>query len=141
MTKTGWWSVKFDITLEGEEVRFEDLSESSQEHILECIRDGCVQGEVVEEEAKFVILLTIYPDSRINHIESEFSCLAKGDSVEEVKSWIDALIKSKSEVHSFSGECTVEMLIERGGEYYDSDTARVSIDPVDHSIKYLDVGV
>lgn len=141
MTKTGWWSVKFDITLEGEEVRFEDLSESSQEHILECIRDGCVQGEVVEEEAKFVMLLTIYPDSRINHIESEFSIVSRGDSIEELKSRIDELIKAESKAHSFSGECTVEMLIERGGEYYDSDNARVNIDPADRSIKYLDVGV
>lgn len=49
MTKTGWWSVKFEITLDGEEVRFEDLDECSQEHILECIADGYRQGEVVEE--------------------------------------------------------------------------------------------
>lgn len=49
MTKTGWWVVKFDITLDGETVRFEDLDECSQEHILECIKDGCRQGEVVEE--------------------------------------------------------------------------------------------
>lgn len=40
MTKTGWWVVKFDITLDGETVRFEDLDECSQEHILECIKDG-----------------------------------------------------------------------------------------------------
>jgi len=49
MTKTGWWVVKFDITLEGEESRFEDLDECSQEHILECIKDGCRQGEIVME--------------------------------------------------------------------------------------------
>ena len=49
MTKTGWWNVKFEITLDGENVRFEDLDECSQEHILECIKDGYRQGEVVEE--------------------------------------------------------------------------------------------
>lgn len=49
MTKTGWWTVNFDITLEGESVRFCDLDETSQDHILECIRDGCRQGEVVME--------------------------------------------------------------------------------------------
>jgi hypothetical protein len=38
MMKTGWWLVKFDLTLEGEEVRFEDLSEATQEHIAECIK-------------------------------------------------------------------------------------------------------
>ena len=49
MTKTGWWSVNFDITLEGEEVKFEDLDECSQEHILHLIADGYKSGEVVEE--------------------------------------------------------------------------------------------
>ena len=49
MTKTGWWTVNFDITLEGETIRFCDLDEASQEHILECIKDGCRQGEVVME--------------------------------------------------------------------------------------------
>ena len=49
MTKTGWWKVKFDLTLEGEEVRFDDLSEESQKHILECIEAGCRQGEIIEE--------------------------------------------------------------------------------------------
>ena len=49
MYKRGWWSVKFDITLDGEEVRFCDLDEVSQEHIAKCILDGCHQGEVIEE--------------------------------------------------------------------------------------------
>ena len=49
MTKTGWWTVDFNITLEGKDIRFEDLDECSQEHILECIKDGCCQGEVVME--------------------------------------------------------------------------------------------
>lgn len=49
MIKTGWWSVKFDLTLDGEEVRFSDLSEVSQEHIANCIKDGYLGGEIVEE--------------------------------------------------------------------------------------------
>lgn len=49
MVKAGWWVVKFDITLDGEKVRFEDLDECSQEHILKCIMDGCRQGEVIME--------------------------------------------------------------------------------------------
>ena len=59
MTKTitGWWKVSFDINLIheneherfGEGVRFQDLSEITQEHILKCIADGCFQGEVVED--------------------------------------------------------------------------------------------
>ena len=47
MTKSGWWNVKFDITLDGESVRFQDLSECSQEHIIECILDGCTQGKLL----------------------------------------------------------------------------------------------
>ena len=50
MTKTGWWKVDFEITLDGENVRFQDLSEISQEHILRLIFNGCRQGEVVEED-------------------------------------------------------------------------------------------
>ena len=37
--KYGWWNVKFDITLDGESVRFWDLSEVSQEHILKLISE------------------------------------------------------------------------------------------------------
>ena len=56
--KTGWWSVSFDISLfdetEGkrekeEGIRFEDLSETTQEHIINCIKDGCTQGQIVED--------------------------------------------------------------------------------------------
>ena len=46
--KTGWWKVIFNLHLDGEEVRFEDLSETSQEHILNSIRDGCNQGQLVD---------------------------------------------------------------------------------------------
>jgi len=56
--KTGWWKVNFDISLfdesgekrvKEEGVRFEDLSECTQEHILNCIKDGCNQGQIVED--------------------------------------------------------------------------------------------
>lgn len=49
MTKTGWWSVKFDLTLDGENVRFDDLSETTREHIAELIKEGYWCGEIVEE--------------------------------------------------------------------------------------------
>lgn len=49
-TKTGWWSVKFDLTLEGEEVRWDDLDEVTQEHIAEMIKEGYTSGEIVEEK-------------------------------------------------------------------------------------------
>ena len=50
MMKTGWWSVKFELTLEGEEVLFDDLDEATQEHIAECIKEGYTSGEIVIEE-------------------------------------------------------------------------------------------
>lgn len=48
--KTGWWHVKFELTLEGKEVRFDDLDECTQEHIAECIKEGYTSGEIVIEE-------------------------------------------------------------------------------------------
>ena len=49
MTKSGWWSVKFELTLDGESVRFEDLSETTQEHIANLIKEGYYCGEISEE--------------------------------------------------------------------------------------------
>lgn len=49
-TITGWWQVKFNLTLDGEEARWEDLSESTQAYILEQINEGYWQGEIIEEK-------------------------------------------------------------------------------------------
>lgn len=49
MMKTGWWSVNFELTLDGEEVFWDDLDEATQEHIVECVRDGYECGEIVME--------------------------------------------------------------------------------------------
>ncbi len=49
MYKRGWWKIKFELTLDGEEVRFSDLSESTQEYIAELIKDGYKEGEIIEE--------------------------------------------------------------------------------------------
>ena len=48
LSGSGWWSVKWDLTLDGEEIRFDDLSETSQEHIADSILDGYLQGEIAE---------------------------------------------------------------------------------------------
>ena len=48
--KSGLWHVTFDLTLEGETVRFWELSEVTQEHILECIKQDYYFGEIFEEE-------------------------------------------------------------------------------------------
>ena len=50
MMKTGFWSVEFQITLEGQKIRWDDLSEATQEYIAEKIKEGYCSGEVVEEE-------------------------------------------------------------------------------------------
>ena len=47
--KIGWWRVIFDLKLEGEDVYFDDISECSQDHIVNCIKDGCFQGQLIEE--------------------------------------------------------------------------------------------
>lgn len=46
----GNWYVKFELTIEGEEVRWEDLSEATQEHIADMIKEGYTSGEIVECE-------------------------------------------------------------------------------------------
>jgi len=50
VTKTGWWKVNFELNLEGEDVRFEDLSDTTKEYILERISKGFIQGEILELE-------------------------------------------------------------------------------------------
>lgn len=50
MIKTGWWHIRFDLTLEGEEIRWDDLDECTQEHIVKCIKEGYTSGEIVMEE-------------------------------------------------------------------------------------------
>lgn len=49
VTKSGWWQVKFELTLDGQRVRFQDLSEESQKHITDLILEGYLQGEIIEE--------------------------------------------------------------------------------------------
>ena len=48
--KYGNWYIKFELTLDGEEVRWDDLSEATQEHIAELIKEGYCSGEIIEEE-------------------------------------------------------------------------------------------
>lgn len=49
MTKHGWWQVDWDLTIEGETVRWNDLDECIQEHILQCIQEGFNSGEICME--------------------------------------------------------------------------------------------
>ena len=46
----GWCHVSLKITLEGEEIFWEDLSEATQEHIANCILEGYRSVEIVELE-------------------------------------------------------------------------------------------
>lgn len=50
MTRYGNWFVSFELTLEGETVRFCDLSDATQEHIAEMIKEGYYSGEICEED-------------------------------------------------------------------------------------------
>ena len=50
MERYGWWSVKLELTLEGEEIRWDDLDECSQEHIVNMIKDGYTGGEICMPE-------------------------------------------------------------------------------------------
>ena len=50
MIKYGFWNVKFDLTLEGEEIRWEDLDEVAQEHIADMIKEGYTGGDICIEE-------------------------------------------------------------------------------------------
>lgn len=47
---TGSWAVKFELNLDDRgEVHFDELSEASQEHILNQIKEGFYCGELCEE--------------------------------------------------------------------------------------------
>jgi hypothetical protein len=48
--KSGWWSVKWDLTLEGKKVRWDDLDEATKEHIANLILDGYWCGEILMED-------------------------------------------------------------------------------------------
>ena len=50
MNKYGWCHVTLDITLEGEPVRWDDLSDITQEHIAAKILEGYLSIEIIEEE-------------------------------------------------------------------------------------------
>ena len=47
-TKTGYWSVSFDITVDGEDSDWDSLSETTRQHILNEIGEGYTNGELVE---------------------------------------------------------------------------------------------
>lgn len=76
MTKTGWWSVGLHVKLEGEEIPFDALSETSQEHILKMIADGYRSGEVVEESEDL-------EDNCENETYDCDSCVRNGDCCQQ----------------------------------------------------------
>lgn len=48
--KCGWWKVRFDVTLDGIEIDFDELSVQSKRNIQAMLAQGCVAGEIVEKE-------------------------------------------------------------------------------------------
>lgn len=49
--KYGWWNIQdLKVKLEGVDFLFSDLSEESQNHIIELVQDGYTQGQIIEED-------------------------------------------------------------------------------------------
>ena len=48
--KQGWCHVTLQVTLEGESVDFDDLSEVTQQHIADCIFEGYKSIEICEPD-------------------------------------------------------------------------------------------
>lgn len=54
-TKYGWWNIQdLKVKLEGVDFLFSDLSEESQNHIIELIQDGYIQGQIIEEDEEIL---------------------------------------------------------------------------------------
>ena len=95
MIKTGCWEVKFELTLESEEVRWDDLDECTQEHIAEMIKEGYLCGEIVIEDDDDVDDgVGKYP--YLDNISEDYNKLMK--LVKDVKSLkdIEELVANKS---------------------------------------------
>ncbi len=48
--KQGWWKVRFDVTLDGIGIDFDELSAQSKKKIQAMLAQGCVAGEIVEDD-------------------------------------------------------------------------------------------
>ena len=48
--KTGRWEIDFEIVVDGKQVQFQDLNDSTQEQVLFLIRNGFTNGEIIEED-------------------------------------------------------------------------------------------
>lgn len=62
MMKTGWWSINFELTLDGEKVFWDDLDEVTQEHIAECIKEGYMCGEIIVEGDSIEMIKDYFDD-------------------------------------------------------------------------------
>lgn len=50
--KRGWWKVRFDVTLDGIGIDFDELSAQSKRNIQAMLAQGCVAGEIEETEGE-----------------------------------------------------------------------------------------
>jgi hypothetical protein len=48
--KRGWWKIRFDVVLDGVGIDFDELSAESKRKIQKMLGQGCVAGEIIEEE-------------------------------------------------------------------------------------------
>jgi hypothetical protein len=51
VTKTGWWTLSWNPTSDPE---ITELDECTLEHIVECIKQGYNNGEIIQEETIYV---------------------------------------------------------------------------------------
>ena len=47
VTKTGWWKLNWESTSTPD---LTELNDIDLEHIAECIKQGCTEGQIVQEE-------------------------------------------------------------------------------------------
>lgn len=48
--KRGWWKIRFDVTLDGIGIDFDELPLESKKKIQALLAQGCVAGEIIEIE-------------------------------------------------------------------------------------------
>lgn len=99
MMKTGWWSVKFELTLEGEEIRWDDLDECTQEHIAECIKEGYTSGEIIieddEEDEEFCYGMTLrdFENTNVFYYADVVSIVCNGEEIDiPDEEWDDYMV-------------------------------------------------
>lgn len=147
----GSWSVDFDITFEGEETSFDNLSETTQEHIAESIKEGYAQGEIVEEEGTgwWVAKIECYLDNEGDVLfdsldepsqEHIADSIKDGYTSGELCVWVDGGIDEAKSINEDINKSLASRLVDFIKDYdfyHYSDTLEVG-DTEEDAIKEMD---